>query len=62
MRGKILKILGLILIYIAISLGVYFVLCACGLDSVASIRDFVSGVGVWGYAVFFLFQVTAHII
>ena len=58
MKKKILKITGLVLVYVAISLSVYFILCACGLNSVSKIRDFVNKAGAWGYLVFFLFQVT----
>ena len=56
MKKNILKIVGVVLIYIAISVGVYFILKACGLGSVNKIRDLISSTGVWGYAVFFLFQ------
>ena len=57
MKKKILKIVGLILIYVVISLGFYFVLCACGLNTVNKIRNFVDSAGAWGYLVFFLFQI-----
>lgn len=57
MKKKILHIIGLILVYIAISLCVYFILMACGLNSVSKIRDFINSTGAWGYIVFFLFQV-----
>lgn len=53
---KILKILILIIVYVAISIGVYFILRACGLGTVKQIRDFVSKTDVWGYVVFFVFQ------
>ncbi len=43
--------------YVLISLGVYFILCACGLNSVSKIREFVHNTGAWSYLVFFLFQV-----
>jgi len=58
MKKNILKILGLILIYIAISIGIYFLLKIFDLDSVAKIRNFVSKAGAWSYVVFFVFQVT----
>ena len=57
MKKKIFKLIGLVLIYVAISIGIYFILKACGLTSVSKIRNFVSKAGVWGYVVFFLFQV-----
>ncbi len=57
MKKNILKILMLVLIYIALSLGAYFLLKACGLTSVNKIRDFVSRFGAWSYVVFFVFQV-----
>lgn len=56
MQKKVLKIVGLILVYVAISLGVYFALCACGLNTVNKIRDVVDRAGAWGYLIFFLFQ------
>lgn len=58
MKKKILTILGLLLIYIAISIGVYCILKLCGLNSVAKIRDFINKSGAWSYLVFFLFQIT----
>lgn len=57
MKKNILKIIGLVLIYVAISLGVYFILKACGLASVNKIREFIARAGMWSYVVFFLFQV-----
>jgi len=57
MKKNILKILGLIFVYILISIGVYLLLKAFGLDSVGKIRDFVSRTGAWSYVVFFVFQV-----
>ncbi|MBQ7797625.1 MAG: TVP38/TMEM64 family protein, partial [Clostridia bacterium] len=59
MKRNVFKILGLILVYIAISVGIYLILKACGLTSVNKIRNFISSTGVWGYIVFFLFQVVA---
>ena len=57
MKKNILKIITLVLIYVALSLGVYFLLRVLGLTSVDKIRDFVSGFGAWSYVVFFVFQV-----
>ena len=54
---KKLKIMILIVTYVAISLGIYLILIACGLNSIASIRDFVTKTGAWSYVVFFVFQV-----
>jgi uncharacterized membrane protein YdjX (TVP38/TMEM64 family) len=45
------------LLYIAVSIGIYFILKACGLASVNKIRDAISSTGAWGYVVFFLFQI-----
>ena len=58
MKGKVVKILILIFSYVAISIGVYLILKACGLGSVNQIRDFVLASGYWSYIVFFLFQIT----
>ncbi len=57
MKSKVLKIIGLILVYVAISIAIYFVLQLCGLNSVNKIRDFISSTGGWGYLIFFLFQI-----
>ena len=57
MKKKIVKILCLVVVYVFISLGIYFLLKACGLDSVNRIRDIISRCGVWSYLVFFVFQV-----
>lgn len=57
MKKNVFKILCLVLIYVAISLGVYLVLRACGLTSVSKIRCFVDKAGIWGYVVFFFFQI-----
>lgn len=57
MKKGVLKIIGLTIIYIAISCGLYLILKACGLDSVDSIRAFVSKFGGWSYVAFFVFQV-----
>lgn len=57
MKKSILKIIGLMLVYVAISVGLYFILKACGLASVNRIRDIVSKAGAWSYIVFFVFQV-----
>ena len=57
MKRKILKLLILIIAYIAISIGVYLILKACKLGTVGQIRDFVAKSGAWSYIVFFVFQV-----
>jgi len=57
MKKNILKIVAMILIYITISIGVYFLLKMFNLDSVGKIRDFVVNAGAWSYIVFFVFQV-----
>jgi len=57
MSRKVVKILSIILVYVAISILLYFILKACGLASVSEIRRFISGMGCWGYVAFFLFQV-----
>lgn len=57
MKKNVFKIIALISIYVALSLGVYFLLRAIGLTSVDKIRDFVSKFGAWSYVVFFVFQV-----
>lgn len=57
MKNKILKIIGLSLIYICISVGIYFILRACGLTSVDKIRSIMEKAGAWGYILFFVFQV-----
>ena len=54
---KVLKILMLVFMYIALSVGVYFLLRFFGLASVGKIRSFVSSFGAWSYVVFFIFQV-----
>lgn len=54
---KIFKILILAMVYIGISIGAYFVLKACGLGTVNQIREFIFKTGIWGYVVFFVFQV-----
>ncbi|MBQ8522710.1 MAG: TVP38/TMEM64 family protein [Clostridia bacterium] len=59
MKKNLFKIVVLVLTYVAISLGVYFVLKACGLTTISKIRDFISSTGAWGYVVFFLFQVVS---
>ena len=57
MKIKILKIVGLILVYILISIGIYFILRVFGFTSIAKIRNFVERCGAMGYVVFFVFQV-----
>ena len=57
MKKSVLKICCLIFVYIAISLGLYFILKACGLTNVSKIRDLVSKYGVWSYLIFFVFQI-----
>ena len=57
MKKNILRILALILVYVALSVGAYFLLKAMRLNSVNKIRDFVGGFGAWSYVVFFIFQV-----
>lgn len=57
MKKNVLKIIGLTLIYVAVSLGIYFILDAFGLTSVSKIRNLVAKTGGWSYVVFFLFQV-----
>ncbi len=57
MKKNLLKILLLTLIYISISLCVYFLLKRLGYADVDKIRNFVSGFGVWSYLIFFLLQV-----
>lgn len=54
---KKLKILLLILCYIAGSIGIYYLLKLCGLSTVEEIRCFIGKTGGWSYVVFFLFQV-----
>lgn len=57
MKKNIFKILGLTIVYVAISCGLYLILKWCGLDSVSRIRQFVLKFGGWSYLVFFVFQV-----
>ena len=57
MKKNIARIVFLILCYVAISVGIYFILHACGLDSVRKIRAVVNSAGAWGYLVFFVFQI-----
>lgn len=57
MKKNILKVIGLILVYVAISIVAYFILKACNLDSVSKIRNFISKAGGWAYVVFFIFQI-----
>lgn len=57
MKKSVFKIIGLLLIYVAISIGIYFILKSFGLTSVNKIRDFVNLAGAWGYIIFFLLQV-----
>lgn len=57
MKKNIIRIAILILVYIAISVGAYFILKASGLNSVDKIRDVISDTGAWGYFIFFIFQV-----
>lgn len=57
MKKNILKIIGLTIVYIAISCGLYLILKWCGLDSVDKIRRLVSKFGAWSYVAFFVFQV-----
>ncbi len=54
---KVIKIISLIIVYVAISFSVYYLLKLCGLDSVNKIRDKLSQFGAWAYVLFFLFQV-----
>lgn len=56
MKKRILKIILLILVYISISIVVYFILKRCGLLSVNKIRQFVEKTGAWSYLIYFLFQ------
>ena len=58
MKNKILKILLLTLLYIAISLSIYFILKKCGLLSVNKIRNLVKDCGAWSYLIYFIFQIT----
>ena len=48
----------MILIYIAISLAIYFVLKQCGLLSVNKIRNLVEDYGAWSYLIYFIFQIS----
>ena len=57
MKKNIVKIIVLTLIYVSVSIAIYFILDACGLTSVSKIRDSISRLGVWGYVLFFLFQI-----
>lgn len=57
MKTKVIKILILIVAYVAVSVGVYLVLKACGLGTVDEIRNFVARSKGWSYVVFFVFQV-----
>ena len=57
LKKKILSIIGLILVYVLISLSVYGLLRCFGLTSVDKIRAFVSKTGAWSYLVYFVFQV-----
>lgn len=57
MKKGIVKIILLTLLYVAVSVGLYFLLDAFDLLSVSKIRNLVSKVGVWGYVLFFIFQV-----
>ena len=57
MKTKVIKILILIVAYVAVSVGVYLVLKACGLGTVDEIRNFVARSKGWSYIVFFVFQV-----
>lgn len=57
-KKRLLKVLLLAIVYIVISVSIYFVLRASGYDSVDKIREFVEGFGAWSYLVFFIIQVT----
>lgn len=57
MKRKVLKIIGLIIIYVLISCIIYLILDLSGLTSVNKIRNLISKAGGWGYLAFFVFQV-----
>ncbi len=57
MKKNVIKIVILTLGYVGISIGIYLILDAHDLTSVSKIRDIVSNLGVWGYILFFVFQI-----
>lgn len=57
MKRGILKIIILTVIYVSISMAVYFILDAFDLASVSKIRALIDRLGGWGFALFFIFQI-----
>ena len=57
MKKRIFKIILLIVVYMLISVGIYFVLKLFGLTEVNKIRSLINKTGVYAYIVFFLFQI-----
>lgn len=57
MKKNVVKIVILTLVYVSLSIALYFILDAFGLTDVSKIRDIVSRLGFWGYVLFFLFQI-----
>ncbi len=58
---KYLKILIVLLVVAAISVGLYFLLRAFGLTDVAKLKDFLKSVGPWAVIVYILLRVFATI-
>ncbi len=58
MKNKILKILLLILIYVAMSVVIYFILKYFGLLNVNNIRNLIQKYGLWSYLIYFIFQIS----
>lgn len=57
MKAKWIKIMIILIVYILVCVGGYFLLKIYGLNSLAKIRNFIDRLGVMGYIIFFLLQV-----
>ena len=58
MKKKLLKIVLLILIYVTISIVIYFVLKHFGLLNINNIRNLIQKYGLWSYLIYFIFQIS----
>lgn len=57
-----LKILIVVLVTAALSVGIYFILKACGVTTIDGIRELVSKAGAWGWIVFIALFTTCSIL